>query len=241
MKSPIFELSNISQIYNDRQVLNVEKLSIHDGEILAVVGPSGAGKSTLLRLLNFLENPTTGKIKFSGTSANQQLALEERRRITTVFQRPILLKRTVAANMRYTKNIRGEKFKTGELDQWLNRIGLLSMADISAKKLSEGEAQRVAMARALLMKPDVLLLDEPTANLDPYNVELIEELVRQENKKSGTTIVLVTHNIFQAQRLAHRTALILQGEIVEISKTQKFFNSPNSPKTAAFLQGELVY
>jgi tungstate transport system ATP-binding protein len=99
----------------------------------------------------------------------------------------------------------------------------------------------VALARALVIRPDVLLLDEPTANLDPYNVGLIEQIVRQENESQGTTAVLITHNIFQARRLAHRTALLLSGHLVEIGPTEQLFTNPQQEKTAAFLRGELVY
>lgn len=241
MNKSIYELNKLEQSYNDRQVLNVSTLSIRRGEILAVVGPSGAGKSTLLRLLNFLESPSSGSISFSGKIESRQISLDTRRRITTVFQRPILLKRTVAANLKYAKKLHGEKNLPGEIDDWLMRLGLASLENSPATKLSEGESQRVALARAMLLAPDVLLLDEPTANLDPYNVDLIETIVREDNVERGTTVVLVTHNIFQAQRLAHRTALLLQGEIVECSRTNEFFTSPKNSKTAAFLRGELQY
>jgi tungstate transport system ATP-binding protein len=109
------------------------------------------------------------------------------------------------------------------------------------QQLSMGEAQRVALARALVIRPVALLLDEPTANLDPYNVGLIEEIVRQENEATGMTVVLVTHNVFQARRLAHRTALLLNGRLVEIGPTESFFTRPRQPQTAAFLRGDLVY
>jgi tungstate transport system ATP-binding protein len=99
----------------------------------------------------------------------------------------------------------------------------------------------VALARALVIQPTVLLLDEPTANLDPYNVKLIEEIVAEENRQKGTTIVLVTHNVFQAKRLAQRTGLLLEGRLVEIAATPTFFESPTDPRTAAFVRGEMVY
>jgi tungstate transport system ATP-binding protein len=101
--------------------------------------------------------------------------------------------------------------------------------------------QRVALARALVIDPQVLLLDEPTANLDPYNVGLIEEIVRQQNLTRGTTIILVTHNVFQAKRLAHRVGLMLSGRLIEIAETRDFFDAPNDPRTAAFVRGEMVY
>ena len=101
--------------------------------------------------------------------------------------------------------------------------------------------QRVALARALVLRPRVLLLDEPTANLDPYNVGLIEEIVRTHNAESGTTVVLVTHNVFQARRLARRVGLLLGGKLVEVAETRTFFESPRDPRTLAFVRGEMVY
>lgn len=237
----LYELENVQQAYNGRVVLNIEKMTVERGEILALVGPSGAGKSTLLRLLNFLEPQTGGRLVFDHISVAGELPLKVRRRVITVFQRPVLLKRSVVANLRYGLELRGEKVSETTLTHWLERLGLTQLANQSAPKLSAGEAQRVALARALLVQPDVLLLDEPTANLDPYNVGLIEEIVREENTARGTTIVLVTHNVFQARRLAHRTGLILNGELVELGLTEPFFTSPHREETGAFVRGELVY
>lgn len=237
----LYTLSNITQVYNGRTVLNLPHMEIRQGEILAIVGPSGAGKSTLLRLLNFLETATTGEIVFAGMGVNGRIPLEIRRRVTTVFQTPGLLNRSVAANIGYGLRLRGQTLSSTEIAQWLERLGLTGLEKQRPGQLSAGEAQRVALARALVIRPDVLLLDEPTANLDPYNVGLIEKIVHQENEAQGTTVVLVTHNIFQARRLAHRTALLLSGQLIEIGETEQLFNKPQQAKTAAFLRGELVY
>ena len=123
----------------------------------------------------------------------------------------------------------------------LDQVGLMAMARQPARTLSGGEAQRVALARAMVLQPDVLLLDEPTANLDPYNVGLIEDIIGRLNHERGTTLILVTHNVFQAKRLAHRVALLLEGQIVEITGVDTFFESPRDPRTAAFVRGEMVY
>jgi len=237
----LYYLENVQQYYNGRCVLALEQLTIHPGEILSIVGPSGAGKSTLLRLLNFLEQPTKGQITFDGETVTAELSLTKRRRVTTVFQQPLLLKRSVLDNLRYGLALRGEKLAQETADYWLDRLGMTLIAKQPARKLSAGEAQRVAMARALLIRPAVLLLDEPTANLDPYNVGLIESIIREENAMQNTTTVMVTHNIFQARRLAHRTALLIDGRIVEIGETEPFFTTPKHPQTAAFLGGEFVY
>jgi len=236
-----YSLSNLKQIYGGRCVLDIPTFQIYRGEVLAIIGPSGAGKSTLLRLLNFLEQPSEGVLHFEGQPASNGLPIEVRRRVTTVFQRPILLKRTVAANLRYRVVLRGEKLVDGLKDAWLNKLGLKDLEHQPASKLSAGEAQRVALARALLTEPDVLLLDEPTANLDPYNVSLIENIVRDDNQTRQTTTVIVTHNIFQARRLADRTALLLNGKLVEVGQTEQFFTNPAKKQTSAFIRGDLVY
>lgn len=237
----IYELFDLKQIYDGRCVLDIPAFQIRQGEILAVIGPSGAGKSTMLRLLNFLELPSKGRLDFEGKPVSADLSIEKRRRVTTVFQRPVLLKRSVAANLKFGVQLRGETLDPEQKDEWLAKLGLAELEHQSAAKLSAGEAQRVALARALLTGPDVLLLDEPTANLDPYNVGLIEKIVQEDNLSRKTTVVIVTHNIFQARRMAHRTALLLDGKLIEAGETEQFFSNPAKPETNAFINGELVY
>jgi tungstate transport system ATP-binding protein len=243
MSNPLFRLRNVSKRYGDRQVVAVDALDIAQGESLALVGPSGAGKSTLLRLLNFLEAPSGGAIHFhdhryDGTTLPP---LELRRRVTTVFQRPILLKRTVEENVAYGLHLRGRSGGGDLVAAALDEVGLGKLAKAQARTLSGGEAQRVALARAMILQPDALLLDEPTANLDPYNVGLIEAIVGRLHRDHGTTLVLVTHNVFQAKRVAQRVALMLDGQIVETAPTDAFFTTPRDPRTAAFVRGEMVY
>lgn len=239
----LYSLRNVTVRYRAHTVLAVDELDIVRGEILAVVGPSGAGKSTLLRLLNFLQPPTTGRISFDGQlfSADCTASLVMRRRVTTVFQRPVLLNRTVAANVAYGLRLRSQRDSLAAIHTALQAVGLAEMAQQPARTLSGGEAQRVALARAIVLRPDALLLDEPTANLDPYNVGLIEQIVAQLNHDHGTTIVLVTHNVYQARRLAHRVLFLLDGREIEIADTHSFFESPADPRTGAFVRGEMVY
>ncbi|HET91480.1 MAG TPA: phosphate ABC transporter ATP-binding protein [Chloroflexi bacterium] len=242
-RDPIFRLQGVNKAYNGRCVLHVGSLDIRRGEVFALVGPSGAGKSTLLRLLNFLEPPTSGAIRFLDVpfSASQPMPLDLRRRVTTVFQRPVLLNRSVRENVKYGLHLRGRRDGDRLVDATLEQVGLHELSDQRARTLSGGEAQRVALARAMVLKPDALLLDEPTANLDPYNVGLIEEIVRRLNREQGTTLVLVTHNVFQARRLADRVALLLEGQVIEEADVETFFQSPRDPRTGAFVRGEMVY
>ena len=239
--SPIYRLIDLQQTYNGRRVLDIDRLAVGRGEVLALVGPSGAGKSTLLRLLNFLERPSGGTLAFDGEIVVDKPPLEQQRRVTTVFQRPALLHRSVAANIAYGLRLRGQKLPDGELAAWLDRLGLAHLARQSAPKLSAGEAQRVALARALVLRPDVLLLDEPSANLDPYNIGLIERLVAEEQRATGMTVVRVTHDIFQARRAADRVAFLLGGRLVEVTDAETFFTCPATAQAAAFARGELVY
>jgi len=236
-----YRLDDVRHCYGDRCVVDVPALEIATGEILAIIGPSGAGKSTLLRLLDFLETPTDGAITYAGDVVDGDVPLAIRRDVTTVFQRPMLLRRSVAANIRIGRKLRGLDTKGGDTERWLDRLGLTELADAPARTLSAGEAQRVAFARALIVEPSVLLLDEPTGNLDPYNVGLLEDIVRAENADRGTTVVVVTHDVFQARRIADRTALMASGSIVELADTEAFFAAPVDPRTVAFLEGELLY
>jgi tungstate transport system ATP-binding protein len=242
-ENALFALTGIQQRYGKRTVLDVDQLTIRPGEILALVGPSGAGKSTLLRLLNFLEPPTAGTISFLGHRFNQdeEPPLALRRKVTTVFQRPVLLRRNVAANVAYGLRLRGQRNAAEQIDATLEAVGLQALAHAPARTLSGGEAQRVALARAMILRPTALLMDEPTANLDPYNVSMIESITQRLNEQQQTTIVLVTHNIFQARRLAHRVALMLDGRIVELAETEAFFEHPQDPRTSAFVRGEMIY
>ena len=243
MSEIIYRLRQLTKQYDGRRVLDVNQLDIQRSEILALVGPSGSGKSTLLRLLNFLEPPSSGAIEFLGApfTPNKLMPLTLRRRVTMVFQRSILLNRSVKANVRYSYRLHGHRNSNGLIDTTLADVGLADLVQQNARKLSGGEAQRVALARAMVLQPDVLLLDEPTANLDPYNVHMIEEILFRLNQQTGTTLVLVTHNVFQARRLAQRVALILDGRLIEIARVDEFFAAPRDERTAAFIRGDMVY
>jgi tungstate transport system ATP-binding protein len=233
-------LTGIVKRYGGRTVLRVPQLAIHGGRTLALLGPSGAGKSTLLRLLNFLEAPDAGELSFDGQRVGPQgPPLAIRRQVTTVFQRPLLLDASVRRNVAYGLHVRGRSDER-RVEEAIAQVGLSHLAQAPARTLSGGEAQRVALARALVIRPRALLLDEPTANLDPANVHAIETIVG-ELRRQRTTIVVVTHNLFQAQRLADDAALLLDGELIEARAAAELFDTPRDPRSAAFVRGTMVY
>ncbi|HEX9012773.1 MAG TPA: phosphate ABC transporter ATP-binding protein [Anaerolineaceae bacterium] len=239
----LYHIERLTKEYASRRVLEVEELDIRRGEIFALVGPSGAGKSSLLRLLNFLEPPTQGRICFHDAefTSVKEMPLELRRKVTMVFQQPMLLNRSVRDNVHFGLELRGLRDSNELVKSTLEQVGLDGLARQRARTLSGGEAQRVALARAMVLRPEVLLLDEPTANLDPYNVGLIEKIIQDLNHSQNTTLVLVTHNVFQARRLAHRVGFLLEGKVIEVSDADTFFHGPSDPRTAAFVRGDMVY
>jgi tungstate transport system ATP-binding protein len=241
MNRAVYRLTDIQQRYGTRTVLRIPSLEVYEGETLALVGPSGAGKSTLLRMLALLETPSEGTIavRFSGKLMPHDT--DTRRQIGMVFQRPLLLSRSVRANVAYGLTLRGQANQTPQVEAMLERVDMRKLADVPAHTLSGGEIQRVALARALVLEPRVLVLDEPTANLDPANVRIIETLLREQHERFHTTMVLVTHNVFQAKRLASRVAFLFDGELVETLPTEQFFAAPRDARTQAFVSGELVY
>lgn len=243
---PVFSLTNLTKAYpgRSRPVLSVDgPLEVPRGDVLAVVGPSGAGKSTLLRVLAMIERPTSGAIEAFGTrlDAAVEPPLTLRRRVTLVYQRPLLQSASVRDNVAFGLRVRGLRDHHAAVEAALDRVKLRHLERAQTRSLSGGEAQRVALARALVIEPEVLLLDEPTANLDPYNVSVIEDAVRALNRDQGTTVVLVTHNVFQARRLASQAWLMLEGQVIEASEARAFFDAPRDARTSAFVRGEMVY
>lgn len=241
-KPRLYQLDAVIQSFGGRPVLQIDRLEVAAGELLCLLGPTGAGKSTLLRLLAALERPVSGKIRFGEYLLNGAVLPEDiQRRITLVFQRPLLLSGTVQTNVEFGLRLRGSGRRPAQVQEILRQLKLDGLATRSAKTLSGGETQLVALARALVLQPDVLLLDEPTSNLDPARVALVEEVVAAVHRHRATTVVWATHNLFQARRVAQRVALLLDGRLVEAAPTHQFFESPSNPLTAAFVRGEMVY
>jgi tungstate transport system ATP-binding protein len=235
----MIELKQVSKRYAEKEVLKDVNLMIEHGEIFTIIGPTGAGKTTLLRLIDLLDLPTSGKIYFDGidtnTSPKKRLAI--RRRMSLLFQKPALFNTSVYDNVTYGLKFRGvERARIDEkVTQALEIVDLSTYARRSAPTLSGGEAQRVALARAIVTEPEVLLLDEPTANLDPLSVEKIEELILRINREYQTTIIIATHDMLQGQRLADRIGVIMNGEMTQVGLPQEIFYSPRTEAIARFV------
>ena len=193
-------------------------LAVRRGELLGVVGPSGSGKSSFLRLLNRLDEPTDGTVFLEDQDYRQVPPRELRRRVGMVTQRPFLFPGTVASNLRFGPEQRGETLPDAEVTSLLERVGLPGFATRDVVNLSGGEQQRVSLARALANQPEVLLLDEPTSALDEDAKAGVEELIGNLVRENSFTFVIVTHDREQARRLCDRIALIERGQLIQYGK-----------------------
>ncbi len=202
-----------------------------------VLGPNGAGKSLFLRLIHGLIEPSAGTIEWCGPGA-----ADAARRQALVFQRPVMLRRSAAANIDYALRLRGlsKIERKRRISDVLERTGLSSLANRPARVLSIGEQQRLALARAWALLPDVLLLDEPTANLDPTATREVEKIIHAIHD-SGAKIVMTTHDMGQARRIADEVLFMYKGRLVEHTLAAQFFQTPETKEARAFLQGELLW
>jgi len=220
-----------------KRVIDDVDATIESRRITAIMGPNGAGKSILLRLMHGLIAPTQGEILWAGRPADRPMVYRQ----AMVFQRPVLLRRSVAANVSHALGLRGvgRDKRAICVDEALKLAGLERQASMPARVLSGGEQQRLCLARALSLDPDVLFLDEPTSSLDPASTLAIERLLLDAQRR-GIKVILVTHDVGQARRLAHDVMFLHHGRVIEHQESQDFFDNPQSEGARAFLGGGLV-
>jgi tungstate transport system ATP-binding protein len=240
----MFRVEQVSHRRQDNLVLDQIIHTFTAGNIHAVIGPNGAGKTSLLRLLGLLEQPEQGRIFFQDqdTTALWPHCLGLRRRLGYLHQNPLLFQGTVfdnlAVGLQYRQVARKERQQ--RVEKILTGLGLTSLAQRSAASLSGGETQKVALGRIMIFEPEVLLLDEPTANLDPRNILEFEHLIADIHQREGKTIILVTHDLGQAERLSHEIVFLARGGLVESGPTAQILRHPHNDITNRFIAGKLV-
>ena len=212
------------------RILSGVTLRIEAGAPTIILGANGAGKSVLLRLLHGLLPPGEGRVTWSGSEPSRRQAM--------VFQRPVLLRRSALANVLYPLRLAGVPDRAARALEALELVGLSALAERPARRLSGGEQQRLALARAAATQPEVLFLDEPCASLDPAATRAVEEIVGRLAAR-GTKIVMTTHDLGQARRLAGDVVFLHDGRVLEHGPAAAFFAAPASAEAAAFLRGEL--
>ena len=227
-------VSNLSLLLGETKILDKINCKIHNESIIAVLGPNGAGKSMFLKSINGLIGVESRKIYFNSREINDHI----RKDMALVFQKPTLLRRTVLENMQFVLE-KKNKISNLQITNLLQRVGLDIYKYKPARLLSGGEQQRLSLARALLINPSLLLLDEPTANLDPYSLNLIEEIILDENKK-GKTIILTTHDMGQAKRLAKEILFFNKGKLLEQTKAINFFKKPKTKEAQSYINGKIL-
>ncbi len=240
---PILEIKNLEVKRGGTLILNVPSIQIEEGEILSLIGPNGAGKTTLLQTLSYLLKPSQGEILFRGKKIDRNHSvLEYRRRLAMVFQEPLLFDTTVFNNVASGLKIRGiEKRKiVDRVMEELDRFGISHLKDRSAKTLSGGEAQRTSLARAFVLKPEILLLDEPFSSLDPPTCDSLIEDLEHILHQTRTTTLFATHDRMEALRLSDRIAVMNGGRILQIGSPSEVMNQPIDELVASFVGVETI-
>jgi tungstate transport system ATP-binding protein len=215
--------------------------ALEAGPRTIVLGPNGAGKSLLLRLCHGLIAPSSGEVTWAGANESRG-GSDPARRQAMVFQRPVMLRRSVSANVEYALGLRGvsKNARQAQIDEVLSRTGLQRFARTPARVLSFGEQQKLALARAWALNPQVLFLDEPTASLDPAGTRAVEQIIAAI-QSGGTKIIMTTHDLGQARRLGDEILFLHQGKLIEKTEAQSFFERPASNLGQAFLNGDLLW
>lgn len=238
----MIELVDVSKNYGDVKALVDVNLRVASGELLTLLGPNGSGKSTLLRILAGLETPTKGQIYLEGEPVNDKNLKELRRRATMIFQRTVLLRGSVYDNVALGLQFdnKNDDEVRADVDDALSLVGLSPLKDRKAKVLSGGEKQRVSLARALVLDRDILLLDEPTANLDPESLDIVREVIFRLNREEGKTIVMASHNLAQVQEVSGRLLLLNEGRIEEEGRIRELLTN-QSAAMRRFTRSENVF
>jgi tungstate transport system ATP-binding protein len=238
----MIQIRNLLIKRGGRETLQIDSLNIAHGETLTVVGPNGAGKSTLLLALAHLLRPARGDIQFNGKSVTQWNDLEYRRKISYVFQAPLLMDMSVEQNVGLGLKFRGvPKEETQErVGRWIKAMGIESLSKRRAGELSGGEAQRVSLARAFVLEPELLLLDEPFAALDPPTRAKLQDDLVSVLSKDHRTAVFVTHNLNEAAKVSHRIAVVVDGVLHQVGTVREIKEHPADDAVEAFLK-ELPY
>ncbi len=241
----LLRTESLTNEYGSTVAVSDVSMAVNEGDILGIMGPSGSGKSTLFRLLNLLESPSAGRIFFEGSEMSTSMpdVHMARRKMALVLQKPAAMNRSVFNNVAYGLQLRGatEEETEAKVNFYLEKLGLAPSRERNARSLSGGEMQRMCFARSVIVDPKLVLLDEFTANLDPKNIAILENAVRDFVKQDGRAAIIITHNPFQAKRLCNRAALMMEGGIVEEGETSRIFNDPRDERTRAFVSGEMVF
>lgn len=224
----LIEIKGLHKSFGKSEILTDINLDVEEGKILALIGPTGCGKTTLLRLIDTLDRPTRGSIFFHGEDIcrlSSKKSLLVRRRMAMVFQKPVMFSSSVYENIAYGLRVRGKVSRDLVL-RALDEVGLSGYESRKGATLSGGEVQRIALARAMVIKPEVLLLDEPVANLDPENASAIDELIKRLADR-GTTVIMSSHNMPQCRRIADRVAVLLKGRIIRTGRSYYILDKPD--------------
>jgi len=242
--SSAIKITALTHTYGTREVLKDVNLSIDRGEVFALIGPTGAGKTTLLRIIDLLETPASGQLYLDGRPAPQSARqrLDMRRRMSFVHQKPQFFNLSVYDNVACGLRWRGanEDVISNRIRHILDTVGLNGYDRRDARTLSGGEAQRVALARSLVLEPDVLLLDEPTANLDPISTTRMEQLIAHVARQRKITMVMSTHDMAQGQELADRIGVLVEGKLVQTGSAADIFRSPRNEDVARLVGTENI-
>lgn len=254
MQDSLINVIDLGLTIDQKPIVYPIRFSIYPEEVLTFIGPNGAGKSTLLRMISLISFGDTGSIEYTipgceevslDFSAPKKISIDQpelltiRKNMLYLFQKPAVFSSSVLQNLLISGKLRGQKFGEKECSEVLHKVGLSKNIQQNATTLSGGEMSRLAFARALLLKPKVLFLDEPSAHLDPMGVKSVEEWILELKVEHKTSIFLVTQDLFEAKRVSDRVGFLLSGQLIELNSKREFFEFPKDPKTCLFVKGEL--